>query len=956
MKHFVLLFLIGTIPINATLLVPGNQAQPSPFTFTTSVTSKAYNCATGELYLGLLSGAGENAISRAKRTFGSQEPEFVGIAGSDAANNRIEFLTLAACQGQTDPLLGVVAASDSADMFSQTQVIVQNTLTGMNARSATSEQLNDAGIPGMSLPPDTTSGIVQLVANQCFLIPVLRPQLVGATFGEPGSGVGLVSIIQDCPTTDHDTPTLSLLTRNAVTGAMGNRAIPLDETSEVLKGTQAGGADVQFSISTRDVNRVAGVWDDPLERFFLGFRLTTTAGDNNVAKSVVVGRVDCTLGNRLQLQAIAPDSAITPGGAVDEIIVARNENTSLTVKHLRVLHASTGPSYLIVNGGKGTTDEVGNLIFALPLVDLNDSENPYQGTLANKDAPLQDFRFVTRATNPGQLANTMDEFALVGAGPLPMLPSMDIADMVVAGDTVYVSIADPLSTTNDAGIFYSQAMFDQTGKIVRWTPWTKRAFPAEPFTSCIDHAVQLFAVDAVTAKVWAVDGITKRIVRITNWSRGNCCDELVARLNPELCCGSTSVLDLDQSTRGFFDLSPTSTSTSTLHRYALFGGPNTVVFARVSQAFNHAINSPQFVVKDFCSPKNFLETELPDPGGCPNVLEYARQLPGSSTNYFFAGTEHGLFVFSQNNGTGFDAANLGTLNRPPFSASSWRFIEAIKGSIIDIKSSGNTLYIITQATTCITPIISTVLRIDFQPTLAHMFDPANIHTIAQSTTGNLSDALLFRAIGIISTSSEPGATEQIVLATNAGLFRTARIGGAQDALNQTEANWQLVDQENMDFFNGIQTIDNASIAISPPTTIWPFNIADSQQGCMQFTRGIIHQLNGTQDSGPFNFIPENFISKDFAECPDFQTLDQISYFWTDGNRRLFIQSPLNQCWCRNKLLSLPFATCKWHIKDPCFQFLVDPILEGAKFFNWISHIGATGILMVGTNDGVIALE
>lgn len=966
MKKFLYILLVCILPMQATLLVPGNQEQPSPFTFTVTVTTKAYDCATGTLYLGLVKGAGDFAIAKAKRTFGSQEPKFIGIASDMLLSNKqIEYLTLAACQGDTNPLLGVVTAGEDSSepqLFIQTKVIIVNN-TGSQA--AASEDLNDAGQPMQS--PMVTCGIVQLIANVDFLFPVVRPHndndecedILVSPFGDVGSGIGLVSILQECKKTDHDDPALTLLVRNAVTGSMGNQAIPLDNTSVVLKGN-SGGAPVTFSSANRDINRVAGYWDDPLQRFYVGVRISIESGGNNIGKSVVVGRVDRMMGNRIQLQAIADDDAITPGGAVNEIVVARDENTSLTVKHIRVLHASTGPSYLIINGGKGTTASVGNLIFALPLVDLCDQDNPLQGTLANKNqTPLVDFRF-TQPAMVGQLPNVFgfppalptDEFAVVGASELPLLPSMDIADIVVDGDTVYVSIADPLCNTNDTGVLYSEAMFDQDGKIERWTPWTKRAFPAEAFSNCVEHAVQFFAVDAVTAKVWAVDGITKRIVRITNWDKG-CCPNLVERLQEELCCGSLSFLDLDQSTRGFFDV--TLTTTATLNRYALFGGPDTVIFARVSQAFTNAINSSQKIIDDFCCPKNFLETEFPEPGGCPKVLEYARQLSGTTTNYFFAGTEKGLFVFAQLDGTGFDVASFGFLDQPPFSNGGWLQIKNITGAIIDIKTTGNTLYIITQETSC-NALVSKVLRINFQPTIGLMFDETNIFTIAQSAVDILEDASFFKALGIISTEPAPGSTEQLVLATNAGLLRSAKVGGVQDATDQMEANWELVEQENMAFFNGIKNIDNASIAISPPTTIWPFNIADNQCETKQFTRGVIHQLNGTEDTGPFNFIPENFISKQFADCPDFETLDQIFNFWSDGNRRLFIQSRLNECGCRNKILSLPFDTCKWQIKDPCFQFLFDPLLDVTKYFHWISHIGVTGILMAGTDTGVVALE
>ncbi len=50
--------------------------------------------------------------------------------------------------------------------------------------------------------------------------------------------------------------------------------------------------------------------------------------------------------------------------------------------------------------------------------------------------------------------------------------------------------------------FYSQAQFNQEGKIIGWTPWTKRAFP----TSGTTTGVSFFDVDSVTGTIWAVDG------------------------------------------------------------------------------------------------------------------------------------------------------------------------------------------------------------------------------------------------------------------------------------------------------------------------------------------------------------------------------------------------------------------------------------------------------------------
>ena len=106
------------------------------------------------------------------------------------------------------------------------------------------------------------------------------------------------------------------------------------------------------------------------ERLFIGVQIQSNSTATDIAKSVVAGRL---ASGALTLQEITPDAAIS-GGGVDEIIVALGSLIELTPRHLRVLHASTGPDYLIVNGSQAALDSAGNKIRALPLV--NDPDMP----------------------------------------------------------------------------------------------------------------------------------------------------------------------------------------------------------------------------------------------------------------------------------------------------------------------------------------------------------------------------------------------------------------------------------------------------------------------------------------------------------------------------------------------------------------------------------------------------
>ncbi|HEV2601199.1 MAG TPA: hypothetical protein VGT41_02785 [Candidatus Babeliales bacterium] len=968
-----------TRQLTGTLIVHGSITGSSPFSFTVPVTAKVFDRATGTLYVGLDANGGEFALSKINRC-ASIPLKFSAIALTTATppltDSKINFLTLATKEGNPSPLLAVASASFIQQVFA---------LTTDGETQQTSGTLNDAGGTVNSDGADT-AGVVGLAASYNEIFAAVLPA-GGGTFGDLDSGIAVVCINRDksCP------PKLVGLTQTAAqAGDMGIKAKRLDSTIDEIKIT--GDSDPTIIGS----NPVVLYWDDPLQRLYTGFTITTIES----AKAVVVGRVitnamqTCT--GTLEFSTIAADGAITPEpipADLREIIVGDVSPVStaftLQVNQMKVMHASTGPSYLIINGGNqinGMENTSMNKIFALPLVDLRDNDGEVapadeaiHGTLAKKDAPLTNFKFTIPAATPGDLPQDptiapagTDYFALVGDSPLPIDPTNQPSDMVVVGDTVYVSFNIPQDNTNETGIIYSQALFDETGKIIGWTPWAKRAFPFIAFASCMNPCrVKFFDVDAVTGNIWAVAGDTGRTVAVNTWDQGSNCSactantdqvSLVKRLNKYFCCGCYSVLDLDAFTRGF--------SGATADRYALFGSNNKIAFTRISTSRDGTASlAPQTVYTDFSEPENFFLSTLPEHAGCVTSLEYSRQgtpvatLPVTFTdqpNYFFAGTQTGLYVFAQPNGSGFPQSSLTTLDLPPFSNGVWFKAENIVGSITSVKTIGNNLYVLASNSSKTEPLKSRLYSIPFAATVNSMFPVGTTPTIiAETNVGpSFASTAYFSAIQIISTSDQ-NDTEQVILATNNGLFGSHTVSGVQTAADQLAAAWSIISTTDGVFYTKIAGIDPffnptfAASAIQNPTTSWPTSIED-QRFLKTFDRSAIHQLNGTQDAGPFNFVPANFNA--LSDNPIFRTLLPTNHFWTDGARRFFIGRRPQDPASVNRLISFPYNVREWNIINPDQFTLLDDTLNTVSAFYWVKQIGASGILMTGTNHGVLGLE
>ncbi len=977
----------------ATQLVQGNAKPSSSSTtcpvqvttsFLQSIQTTTYDRANGIFYVGLAAGAADYAISSFARPVGGQQiPQFKARALSTVtnplSNESIQALTMAEGDGDTCSLVAgfVNGATNVFALNLLNNIGLSDDLLGYDPT------LNEDGT--------SIDSIVNIAANQCFIFAAVT-QGIFPNFGQNASdGIAVIAIDREAINAPTTTATFALNQTAAVPGDSGIKAQAFNDNSTQLRIGNPALPNINIEGDTASL-----FWDDRLQRLYIGVsvKTRTTANAGQGIRSVAVAEVgDCPEKGTLVIRNIAPDGAFDASNQfiVGAVSPAPMTSLSLTCTELAVMHASTGPSYLIVHGGNGTAT---NQIFALPLVDLCDPTNVLQGALANKNAfNSTTHRFEQPALAPADMTISSDMFARVGNGPLPIQPDHTISGLQVIDDAVYVSFEIPQDDNNETGILYSQAQFDTTGKIVSWTAWSKRAWPICGFPDSPSNGqVAFFAVDAVTGNVIAVDGSPSQTVRITRWDDGVVCQpcaddcSLAAVLNDTFCNGIFSVLDLDQSTTGIGPEIP--------FRYALFGGTNSVAFALTSSSrapgmpFDINPNTdtpyPQRVTLNYCCPAYFLLTELPDDAGCVRTLEYSRK-EMSSQNYFFAGTQNGLYVFAHQNGDGFTTTELGYLNEGLFTTGSWHKIDTITDAVVTVQSSGNALYVLTFASSSEAPLSSTLYNIAFQNNIATMFAPGNINTIAKSATApTLDTTLLFTDVEILQTNAN-STTEQLALTTNNGLFQTNTIGGSQTATNQTNAAWSLVGQEQL--YYGIGSVDNAFAK----TTVWPFS-ADDACGCKTFEASSIHQLNSDliNPTPTYTFVPDffNYLitacgccnPADCVYCPTDccgtepivkKLYDKIVYFWSDGGRRFFILSPINAhlapfccnntvgCCPQSQLRYLqvtPFNSCVWNNDAPCGWVLKDCILQQQSLYYWVRPIGMTGIILAGTENGVVALE
>lgn len=396
---------------------------------------------------------------------------------------------------------------------------------------------------------DAQGEITAGIENFCFassgLVEPLDQYIIAAVKGADGShfgtgASGLALIKGETIPVENGRPKKILKLRDAVTGALGARAVPCT-LNELCKTTDK---------ATVLPVPPALCWDSALERLYIGLhiRLPENALPNDCCAALSMAAINAEGGLRIDpIMGIAdptlPYMAHGPAGEAH-------------VHHVAQFTLKNRLTYLIMVGGAGTAAETSKKVYALPLTNhgygnarAQVMENKVHGTIAasshQSHERIQDMihykllrtqalEQAIDASNPPHLSTTA---MTVGAGDAPGT----ISQVLAVENCVYISTMD--GTANEpAGIFYSQALYKGDGTIFAWTPW--RRFAA------IQSPVSQFTIDPNYGFCRYISHQEGAIANFTSWRTPDHSAEsfgygaLMAHINQDFATHTVHAADL----------------------------------------------------------------------------------------------------------------------------------------------------------------------------------------------------------------------------------------------------------------------------------------------------------------------------------------------------------------------------------------------------------------------------
>jgi len=366
-------------------------------------------------------------------------------------------------------------------------------------------------------------------------------------FNNNGAGIAYVGLankkmvekkVVDGKEVDNTFEVLVWETFDAQTGQKGgNRAAAIDPSTPA----------VQISNPVTQIGNIVDLhWDVQLARLYVALQVQAGSGNSDGGRAVLVGSV---VNGQLVFQPIAPDTVFSDA---TKIVGVSGSLAQAAIYKVRTIVTSTHLKYLIAVGTSGDVSQAQRKVFALPLVDA--PELSTHGTLAQVTSapldyiiPVEPFRFQARRfVRPAELptdAYSIDSIpAIVGGGK--DLPG-DISDIITFKDAVFVSIAQS-STNQQAGIFYSQALFDSTGRINGWTQWLPAGttVPSVGFGLDLNSGTFLFMPTSGQA-------VANTVLR-TNWTVGQTdFEQVVSSQLPKNNAGVQGLFDFPQNLPSF---------------------------------------------------------------------------------------------------------------------------------------------------------------------------------------------------------------------------------------------------------------------------------------------------------------------------------------------------------------------------------------------------------------------
>ena len=573
-----------------------------------------------------------------------------------------------------------------------------------------------------------------------------------------------------------------------------------------------------------------------------------------------------------------------------------------------------------------------------------------------------------------------------------------------------------ISNATETGLWKSQCVFNDLGQIDHWTDWQKvvpndMGGNVNPSTGD-DPRLDFAAVDSYTGHVWAINN-TRLTANVTKWTQptGAATDQtlLASAVNSALGTACYSVLDLNLSVTGWGAACPT--------QITMFGGQEKVCFAVTGSRWNTTLGATNVngtytslnnvmlnTTFDYTNSFTFISTSLPTGAGAVVSLGFSgwdSDANGTTQGFFLAGcagiagTAPALYAWTATATNGFITntvgatdwafSGLGLTVSPAGTAGigSWQKVTNVSGMPIKIQANGGGLHVLTRSATidriysC--PKVNTLalLNSSFVVTASSGVTPSTSATASNlSAVKQIYDFVVsVSAAGNVQPNvANLSGVEQLMMLTNDGIYTSSSLIGLQAPTSQLNAGWVLIDGTSPSittqgyFSNYIaapaynrspQTFWLAQYAVNPAiANVFNKNI-QYQASRQSFTVAASTLANALAYSADPTATAtfDGALSFNQTTAPTIYANFPVLYrlFYNDGARRFFIQKSATDD-KKYQVLALPYNLYDYNITANGKAPMSDAVVAQAGAFYWMSPIGGTGRLMMGTSSGVISLQ
>ncbi|MDP3787774.1 MAG: hypothetical protein Q8Q60_00480 [Candidatus Chromulinivorax sp.] len=744
---FLGLLLCGGITLQAVVAV-GDTADAST-TFQFSVGSAIYDAVNSRLWT--LSGEDISSLDADIQEYGISYTDFIAVDGSLGITlTTYPYLTTNAVVTTTDGDGNLVTPGDQVDnpllgqaysavTFLGTYLTVVNSLTPRYVYMIQSSTFYD----GKALGKNSPEGIS--IINLLDLGLTYEAKVIA------GSGMGVLFIAQAQGTFGTDNSYLSFAATQVTNVATTNTTVAYttvvkqaDEAITVATPVlTAGGADV-VSIGTSVALYPSAT---TTLNMCVGLDVTADSGSGDQAVGMFTALANVVTGSTpasITFNSVIPDAV---AGAGLQTPISAIEGSRVVVSNITTTRTSTGLSYYVTTRYDGSGRQN---VYAMPMV-TTATTSSNNGMVASYDSISQTFKIigaeyrvqgfdtVIADANEIDIEGSVEVIARlqVGGDSVPLAAGVLIDQLTAQGDAVYITIQEAFGTLSTPGMFKSQALFDDQGRIMSWSPWQRVAGTDDQM---------LFAVkNRTTDATMYVSGADSDTIQQSVWNNSTDLTTLISAINAAT----------PTTNGGVQGLIPVSNQTTDLSDFPLVvaTGNLGVVIAQTGSINSFGsiqIDSPQNTVT--------LDSSLSLDIGSVVTATFAHD-SGTGNNWFFMGGSNGLSVLSDDT-TGYafngELTSLSTLTASGMSCKTLGNFSFVK----KVVSDSNFLYVLT-------PSAVYQIALDADKFVATSPVDLDAQVVVQASTIN----------GFASCTDMLVDTNVMLLGTTAGLYSLDLSGG-----------------------------------------------------------------------------------------------------------------------------------------------------------------------------------